>query len=121
MASEQRRRMMEARQQGSGMIAEGRDITTVVCPDADVRILLLADQEARLRRRTLELYGDATEEHMEIVRAQVEGRDKADSAVSEFMTAAPGAKQSTRPAWTSPACVRPILAYVDEDLAAREA
>ncbi len=42
MASEQRRRMMEARQQGSGMIAEGRDITTVVCPDADVRILLLA-------------------------------------------------------------------------------
>ena len=53
MAAEQRRRMMEARQQGSGMIAEGRDITTVVCPDADVRILLLADQEARLRRRTL--------------------------------------------------------------------
>ena len=71
MATEQRRRMMEARAQGSGMIAEGRDITTVVCPDADVRILLLADQEARLRRRTLELYGDATEELMEIVRAQV--------------------------------------------------
>ena len=104
MAAEQRRRMMEARQQGSGMIAEGRDITTVVCPDADVRILLLADQEARLRRRTLELYGDATEEHMEIVRAQVEGRDKADSAVSEFMAS----KQSTRPAWASPACARPF-------------
>lgn len=32
MASEQRRRMMEARANGSGMIAEGRDITTVVCP-----------------------------------------------------------------------------------------
>lgn len=55
MAAEQRRRMMEARAAGSGMIAEGRDITTVVCPDADVRVLLLADQEARLRRRTLEL------------------------------------------------------------------
>ena len=49
MATEQRCRMMEAREKGSGMIAEGRDITTVVCPDADVRILLLADQEARLR------------------------------------------------------------------------
>ena len=35
MAQEQRRRMMEARAQGSGMIAEGRDITTVVCPDDD--------------------------------------------------------------------------------------
>ena len=32
MATEQRRRMMEAREEGSGMIAEGRDITTVVCP-----------------------------------------------------------------------------------------
>ena len=47
MAAEQRRRMMEARQQGSGMIAEGRDITTA-------------------------------------------------------------SKQSTRPAWTSPACARPF-------------
>ena len=121
MASEQRRRMMEVRQQGSGMIAEGRDITTVVCPDADVRILLLADQEARLRRRTLELYGDATEEHMEIVRAQVEGRDKADSAVSEFMTAAPGVETVDSTGLDIAGVCEAILAYVDEDLAAREA
>ena len=121
MAAEQRRRMMEARQQGSGMIAEGRDITTVVCPDADVRILLLADQEARLRRRTLELYGDATEEHMEIVRAQVEGRDKADSAVSEFMTAAPGVETVDSTGLDIAGVCEAILAYVDEDLATREA
>ena len=121
MATEQRRRMMEARAQGSGMIAEGRDITTVVCPDADVRILLLADQEARLRRRTLELYGDATEEHMEIVRAQVEGRDKADSAVSEFMTAAPGVETVDSTGLDIAGVCEAILAYVDEDLAAREA
>ena len=121
MATEQRRRMMEARSQGSGMIAEGRDITTVVCPDADVRILLLADQEARLRRRTLELYGDATEEHMEIVRAQVEGRDKADSAVSEVMTAAPGVETVDSTGLDIAGVCEAILAYVDEDLAAREA
>ena len=121
MATEQRRRMMEARAQGSGMIAEGRDITTVVCPDADVRILLLADQEARLRRRTLELYGDATEEHMEIVRAQVEGRDKVDSAVSEFMTAAPGVETVDSTGLDIAGVCEAILAYVDEDLAAREA
>lgn len=120
MAAEQRRRMMEARAQGSGMIAEGRDITTVVCPDADVRILLLADQEARLRRRTLELYGDATEEHMEIVRAQVEGRDKADSTVSEFMTAAPGVETVDSTGLDIAGVCEAILAYVDEDLAARE-
>ena len=121
MASEQRRRMMEARQQGSGMIAEGRDITTVVCPDADVRILLLADQEARLRRRTLELYGDGDGgAHGDCARSG-RGARKADSAVSEFMTAAPGVETVDSTAWTSPACARPSLAYVDEDLAAREA
>ena len=121
MASEQRRRMMEARQQGSGMIAEGRDITTVVCPDADVRILLLADQEARLRRRTLELYGDATEEHMEIVRAQVEGRDKADSQVSEFMVAAPGVETVDSTGLDVDGVCEAVLVFVDRDLAARDA
>ena len=34
-----------------GCVAEGRDITTVVAPDADVRILLTADERARLARR----------------------------------------------------------------------
>ena len=120
MATEQRRRMMEAREKGSGMIAEGRDITTVVCPDADVRILLLADQEARLRRRTLELYGDATDEHMEIVRAQVEGRDKADSAVSEFMVAAPGVETVDSTGLDIDGVCEAILAHVDADLARRD-
>ena len=81
MAAEQRRRMMEARAASSGMIAEGRDITTVVCPDADVRVLLLADQEARLCRRTLELYGDTTKEHLDEVCEQVIGCDAADATV----------------------------------------
>ena len=121
MATEQRRRMMEAREKGSGMIAEGRDITTVVCPDADVRILLLADQDARLRRRTLELYGDATGEHMEIVRAQVEGRDKADSAVSEFMVAAPGVETVDSTGLDIDGVCEAILAHVDADLARRDA
>ena len=120
MATEQRRRMMEASEEGSGMIAEGRDITTVVCPDADVRILLLADQEARLRRRTLELYGDVAEEHMEIVRAQVEGRDKADSAVSEFMVAAPGVQTVDSTGLDIDGVCEAILAYVDADLARRD-
>ena len=121
MATEQRRRMMEAREEGSGMIAEGRDITTVVCPDADVRVLLLADQEARLRRRTLELYGDATAEHMEIVRAQVEGRDKADSQVSEFMVAAPGVETVDSTGLDIEGVCEAVLVFVDRDLEVRDA
>ena len=38
-----------------GIVAEGRDITTVVAPDADVRVLLVADPAARVARRHAEL------------------------------------------------------------------
>ena len=43
----------------AGCVAEGRDITTVVAPDADVRVLLTADERARLARRALEVHGRA--------------------------------------------------------------
>ena len=36
---------------GAGIVAEGRDITTVIAPDADVRLLLTASEAARLARR----------------------------------------------------------------------
>lgn len=90
MAIAQREEMYKARADGRGMIAEGRDVTTVVCPDADVRILLLADPEARLRRRVLETYGHVTDDLLEQTRELVSGRDKTDSKVSSFLEAAPG-------------------------------
>lgn len=90
MAKEQRRQMLGARDDGRGMIAEGRDITTVVCPDADIRVLLLADPTARLRRRVLETYGEVTAELMEKTRILVDGRDEEDSKVSSFLAPAPG-------------------------------
>lgn len=46
--------------EGRGVVAEGRDITTVVAPDADVRVLLTASAEARLARRARELHGNAS-------------------------------------------------------------
>ena len=75
---------------GSGVVAEGRDITTVVAPDADVRILLLASEEARLARRAKELHGEAHAEAVDATRDQIVRRDRDDSSVSEFMQAAPG-------------------------------
>lgn len=92
MAEEQRRQMLAAREAGTGMVAEGRDITTVVCPDADVRVLLVADSDARVRRRTLEMYGAVTPELVEKTRALVEGRDVIDSKVSEFLEPAEGVR-----------------------------
>lgn len=69
------------------IVVEGRDITTVVAPDADVRVLLVADPEARVARREAELAGKATKD---AVVDQVLRRDKDDSTVSNFTEAAEG-------------------------------
>ncbi|HET7277757.1 MAG TPA: (d)CMP kinase, partial [Dermatophilaceae bacterium] len=55
----QRELMGQIAAASGGVVAEGRDITTVVAPDAVVRILLTASEEARLRRRSTELHGHA--------------------------------------------------------------
>lgn len=73
-----------------GVVAEGRDITTVVAPDAVVRILLTASEEARLRRRSTELHGHSDDSAVAATRDQIVHRDRADSTVSQFTTAADG-------------------------------
>lgn len=74
----------------AGVVAEGRDLTTVVAPDADVRVLLVADERARLARRALELHGEAGAAALEATRDEVLRRDADDSTVSSFLTAADG-------------------------------
>ncbi|MFM5904365.1 MAG: (d)CMP kinase [Microbacteriaceae bacterium] len=69
-----------------GVVVEGRDITTVVAPDAENRILLTASEEVRLRRRSAEL----TPEFAKSVEQQVSMRDAKDSKVADFMTPAAG-------------------------------
>lgn len=69
------------------VVAEGRDITSVVAPDAQVRVLLTASAEARLRRRGLQMGGTQSEEDLKV---QVLERDKKDSAASNFTEAADG-------------------------------
>ncbi len=75
---------------GRGIVAEGRDITTVVAPDADVRILLTASEEARLARRARELHGSDGAGAVEATRDQIVRRDADDSTVSQFHVAADG-------------------------------
>ena len=69
-----------------GIVVEGRDITTVVCPDAQVRILLTADEEVRIARRSAELADHSASHVGEALRR----RDAADSRVVDFMNAADG-------------------------------
>jgi cytidylate kinase len=86
----QRALMAESVAKSGGVVAEGRDITTVVAPGADVRILMVAHQEARLARRAKELHGEADHAAMSATHDQIVRRDKDDSTVSRFMEAAPG-------------------------------
>lgn len=69
---------------GAGIVAEGRDITTVVAPKADVRVLLTARPKVRQRRRAKE--NAKTKAGADNVLA----RDRADSHVANFTTAAAG-------------------------------
>lgn len=69
-----------------GIVVEGRDITTVVAPQAQVRILLVADPQARLERRQAEHLDQPGTD----VRELVIGRDRADLKVNDFESPAEG-------------------------------
>lgn len=79
-------RELVAQSELPGVVVEGRDITTVVAPDADARILLTASEMVRLERRAKEL----SPEQLLTLRQQVLERDRADSKVVDFMTPAEG-------------------------------
>lgn len=68
------------------VVVEGRDITTVVAPDAPVRILLTAAPEVRAARRAGELVGENAADVAEALHK----RDASDSAVVDFLNAAEG-------------------------------
>lgn len=79
-------RRIIATSERAGIIVEGRDITTVVAPDAAVRILLTASEEARMARRSAELAGVSAEK----TARELSSRDAQDSRVVDFMNAADG-------------------------------
>lgn len=63
----------------SNVIMDGRDIGTVVLPDATVKVFLTADAEERARRRCLELEQRGTPEPFEKVLKEIQERDWNDS------------------------------------------
>lgn len=77
------RRALVARQrkfcdEGS-VVMEGRDTTTVVCPDAALKVFLTASIEERARRRYFELKDKQSNLSLDDVRREVEERDRRDS------------------------------------------
>ncbi len=75
IAVAQQRAIIEASR--AGIVVEGRDITTVVAPDADVRVFLTADEVTRGARRAAEFADPVLAEEM---RTTVAARDVVDSS-----------------------------------------
>jgi cytidylate kinase len=78
------RRVLVAQQQalgaGGGVVMEGRDIGTVVFPNAEVKVFLTASEEERARRRWLDLAAKGQEVTQEQVQEQQRERDARDSS-----------------------------------------
>jgi cytidylate kinase len=85
-----RQREIAADPSAGGIVVEGRDITTVVAPDADVRVLLTASEQTRLARRALEVHGSDDDDAIEATRDHVVRRDAQDSTVADFLEASDG-------------------------------
>lgn len=65
--------------QGRGLVMEGRDITTVVFPEADVKIYLTASIEQRAKRRAEEYQQSGVTVSLDEIRKNIEQRDMIDS------------------------------------------
>ena len=65
---------------GSGLVADGRDMGTVVFKDAKLKIFLTASPEVRAKRRYLELQNRGQEVNMPALIADIEARDLKDSS-----------------------------------------
>ena len=115
--AELRRRQAELIAPG-GIVAEGRDITTVVAPDADVRVLLTASETTRLARRARELHGATDEQSLAATRDEVLRRDRDDATVSAFTTAADGVTTIDSSALTLEEVIEVVLGLVARRTAA---
>lgn len=106
------RRQREIAARDGGIVIEGRDITTVVAPEADVRVLLTAHEQARLARRALEVHGSDDRDAIEQTRDQVVRRDAVDSTVATFTEAADGVSLVDSSSMTLEETVDAVLALV---------
>jgi cytidylate kinase len=93
----------------AGVVVEGRDITTVVFPEAQKRILLTASEEVRLGRRSAELPEGTS------IADQVTKRDQNDSKVVDFLVPAAGVHLVDSTELDFDSTVNAIIALIAKD------
>jgi cytidylate kinase len=96
-----------------GIVVEGRDIGTVVAPEADVKVYLTADPEARATRRTAELAGST----VQATQADLLRRDRIDSGrATAPLTMADDAHHIDTTPYTLDEVIAQVVALVEQAL-----
>jgi cytidylate kinase len=87
LIAEQRRIVAGAVESGGGIVVEGRDIGTVVVPDAGLKVYLTASASARARRRSRQDAAAGRTSTVEEVRVDVDRRDSLDTRTTPLRAA----------------------------------
>jgi cytidylate kinase len=112
---EQQRRLAA----GAGVVMEGRDIGTIVLPDADLKVYLVAGTGERARRRQQEMAERGTELELDEVRRMIVERDRRDREREESpLVAAPDAVTIDTTDLTIEGQIEAVIAEVERRLAA---
>lgn len=74
------KRQQDFAAQPGGGVLDGRDIGTVIAPDANVKLFVTASPEVRAQRRLKELEGRGMSAHFDDVLADIHARDQRDSS-----------------------------------------
>jgi cytidylate kinase len=113
-----RRRMVALQQdmaREGGVVMEGRDIQTVVLPEAEVKVFLTASAPERARRRWEELRGRGLEADLKQVLADIEARDARDTTRADSpLKPAPDAVHVDTDGLTIEQVAAKVLAIVKE-------
>lgn len=100
-------------ERAGGVVAEGRDTTTVVFPDADLKVYLTASVEERARRRAAQ---SGRLEEVDAIRQEIERRDHLDRERADSpLRVAPGARVIDTDGRSVDEVVERILALAREE------
>ena len=98
--------------QGAGLIADGRDMGTVVFPDAPLKVFLVADVQSRAQRRYKQLIDKGISANLSDLLADMQARDLRDTTrVAAPLVAAPDAYTIDSSALSIEDTVNQVLAY----------
>jgi len=115
-------RQQEFARQVGGAVLDGRDIGTVIAPEAAVKLFVTASADVRARRRLKELQARGMDAPFEDVLADIQARDERDSARSVApLTQAGDARELDTTALTAEQAIAEAIRLARQLLAERSA